>query len=63
MAITILLLGILLFGLILVATGTVLLLKVKNRLVGMLFVAVGLVCTLFASVIFLSLIITTRTMG
>jgi uncharacterized membrane protein len=63
MAITLLLLGILLFGLILLAIGAVLLFKVKNKLAGILLVAVGLVCTLSALSIFLSLIITTRTMG
>jgi hypothetical protein len=63
MAITLLLLGILLFGLILSAIGAVLLFKVKNKLAGILLVAVGLVCTLSALSIFLSLIITTRTMG
>lgn len=63
MAITLFLLSILLFGLILLAIGIILLLKVKNKLAGMFFVAFGLVCTLVASAIFLSLIITTRTMG
>lgn len=63
MAITLILLSILLFGPILLAIGIILLLKVKNKLAGLLFVAFGLLCTLMASAIFLSLIITTRTMG
>jgi len=61
MFITILLLSVLLFGLILLAIGVVLLIKVKNKLAGLLTVAVGLVFTLVASAIFLMLIITTST--
>ena len=59
MFITILLLGVLLFGLILLAVGVVLLIKVKNKLAGFLAIAVGLVFTLVSLTIFLSLIITT----
>jgi hypothetical protein len=63
MFITILLLGVLLFGLILLAVGVVLLIKVKNKLAGLLAIAVGLVFTLVSLTIFLSLIITTSVQG
>ncbi len=63
MFITILLLGFLLMGLILLAIGVVLLLKVKNKLAGLISIAVGLVFTLVASAIFLSLVITTSIQG
>ena len=63
MFITILLLGVLLFGLILLAVGVVLLIKVKNKLAGLLAIAVGLVFTLVSLIIFLSLIITTSVQG
>jgi hypothetical protein len=59
MYITILLLGVLLLGLSLLAAGVVLLLKVKNKLAGLLAIAVGLVLTLATSAIFLALVITT----
>ena len=58
-----LLLGGLLFGLILLATGVVLLIKLKNKLAGLLAIAVGLVFTLVSLTIFLSLIITTSVQG
>ena len=63
MFITILLLGVLLLGLILLAVGVVLLIKVKNKLAGLLAIAVGLVFTLVSLTIFLSLIITTSIQG
>jgi uncharacterized membrane protein len=63
MFITILLLGVLLFGLILLAVGVVLLIKVKNKLAGFLAIAVGLVFTLVSLTIFLSVIITTSVQG
>ena len=63
MFISILLLGVLLFGLILLAVGVVLLIKVKNKLAGLLAIAVGLVFTLVSLIIFLSLIITTSVQG
>ena len=63
MFITILLLGVLLFGLILLAIGVVLLIKVKNKLAGLLAIAVGLVFTLVSLIIFLALIITTSVTG
>ena len=63
MFITLLLLGVLLFGLILLAVGVVLLIKVKNKLAGFLAIAVGLVFTLVSLTIFLSLIITTSVQG
>jgi hypothetical protein len=63
MFITILLLGVLLFGLILLAVGVVLLIRVKNKLAGFLAIAVGLVFTLVSLTIFLSLIITTSVQG
>ncbi len=63
MFITILLLAILLTGLVLLAVGIVLLLKVKNKLAGWVVTTVGLVFTLFSVAIFLSLIITTSIQG
>ena len=63
MFITILLLGVLIFGLILLAVGAVLLIKVKNKLAGLLAITVGLVFTLVSLTIFLSLIITTSVQG
>ena len=63
MFITIFLLGVLLFGLILLAVGVVLLIKVKNKLAGILAIAVGLIFTLVSLIIFLSLIITTSVQG
>ena len=63
MFITILLLATLLTGLVLMAVGIVLLLKAKNKLVGWVVAAVGLVFTLFSVAIFLSLIITTSIQG
>ncbi len=63
MYITILLLGVLLFGLILLTAGVVLLLKVKNKVAGLLAIAVGLVLTLASSAIFLALVITTSVQG
>jgi hypothetical protein len=61
MFITILMLAILLTGLVLLATGVVVLLKAKNKIAGWVIVAIGLVFTLFSSVIFLMLTITTST--
>jgi hypothetical protein len=63
MFISLLLLGILLFGLVLLAIGVILLLKTKNRFVGMLAIAIGLVFTILPLVIFLMLAISTTTMG
>ncbi len=63
MFITILMLAILLTGLVLLATGVVVLLKVKNKIAGWVIVAIGLVFTLFSVAIFLSLIITTSIQG
>jgi len=63
MYITLLLLGILLFGIILMAIGAVLLIKAKKKVVGMLLIGAGLVFTLFSLGIFLSLIITTSVQG
>ncbi len=59
MYITILLLGVLLLGLSLLAIGAVLLFKLKNKLAGLLAIAVGLVLALGSSAIFLALVITT----
>jgi uncharacterized membrane protein len=53
------LLGTLLFGLVLLSIGIVLMLKVKNKLAGILVIAVGLVFTVFPIAIFLFLTITT----
>ena len=60
---TIFLLGILLSGLILFTLGVVLLLKVKNKLAGILTIAAGLGLTFVASALFLSLVITLRMQG
>jgi len=53
----------LLFGLILIAIGAVLLIKVKNKIAGLLVSAVGLVFTMFPIAIFLFLTITTSVQG
>jgi hypothetical protein len=59
----ILLLGLMLLGLVLLAIGIVLLLKLKNKLAGALTTAVGAVFTLFPTVILLALVTTTRALG
>ena len=56
---TIFLLAILLSGLILLTVGVVLLIKVKNKLAGLLTIAAGLIITFVALALFLSLVITT----
>lgn len=56
---TIFLSAILLSGLILFAVGVILLIKVKNKLAGLLTLAAGLVLTSLALALFLSLVITT----
>ncbi len=53
----------LLFGLVLLAVGIVLLLKVKNKLAGILVSALGLLFTLSPFVIYLFLVITIRMQG
>ncbi len=63
MFITVLLLGLLLFGLVLLATGVVLLIKAKNKIWGALTAAIGLVVTLLPIVIFLALTVTTSVQG
>lgn len=63
MYITLILLGGLLLGLVLLATGILLLIKSKNKLVGALVTAIGLVFTLFTTGIFLFLTITTSVQG
>ena len=63
MYITILLLTILLTGLVLLAVGTVVLLKTNNKLAGWVVVAVGLVFTFFSIAIFALLTITTSVQG
>jgi hypothetical protein len=57
----ILLLGSFLISLILLTTGSILLLKVKNKIVGILVGAVGLVLTFCPLAIFISQIIIVRT--
>lgn len=59
----ILLLGSFLIGLILLATGSILLLKAKNKIVGILVGAVGLAFTLCPLAIFISQIVVIRTQG
>ena len=55
------LLGMLLFGLVLLAIGGVLLFKVKNKLAGALVSAAGLVTSSFSILIFLFFTITSST--
>jgi hypothetical protein len=63
MTYVLLLLSSLLFGLVLLVIGAVLLLKVKNKIAGILVIAVGLLFTLATLAGFMALVITTRTMG
>ena len=63
MFLTLILLGVLLFGLVLLATGIVLLVKAKNKIPGALATAIGLVFTLFPIVIFLFVTVTTSVQG
>jgi hypothetical protein len=63
MFITVLLLGILLLGLVLLATGVVLLIKAENKILGALTAAIGLVFTLLPIGIFLALTVTTSVQG
>ena len=51
------------FGLVLLATGIVLILKVKNKLVGILVAGLGLVVTLSPFVVYLFLMTTIRIQG
>ncbi len=55
-----LLIGVMLLGLVLLATGIVLLLKLKNKLAGGLTSAAGAVLTIFPVLILLGLVITQR---
>ena len=57
------LLGSLLFGLILLAIGAILLLKVQNKLAGIFVGVVGLAFTLCPLAIFITQIIVVRTQG
>ena len=57
------LLGMMLFGLVLLAVGIVLLLKVKNKLAGITVATLGLVFTLSPFVIYLFLTATIRIQG
>ena len=59
---TVLLFGMLLFGLILLVAGVVMLLKVSNKLPGWIAIAAGLLFTLSPIAVFLALI-TVRTVG
>jgi len=58
-----LLLSSLLFGLILLATGAILLLKVKNKIAGILVSAVGLAFTSCSLAVYMFLAITIRIHG
>ena len=58
-----LLLGGLLFGLILLVTGVILLLKLKNKTAGILVLVIGLVFTLGPLAVFLFQVITVRIRG
>jgi len=57
------LLGSLLLGLILLALGVVLLFKVKNKLAGILVIAVGLAFSLLPVAVYLFLMINVRVQG
>ena len=63
MAFTLLLLVLLLSGLILAVMGGVLLFLQKSKLAGFIILSIGLLMTLVTILGFLSLVITTRTMG
>ena len=63
MFITILLLGVLLTGLILLIVGAVFLFKAKRKVVGLVLIAIGMLFTLAAPAIYLALVISTSTMG
>jgi len=54
------LLGSILFGVVLLALGVVLLFKVKNKLAGILVIAVGLVFSLLPVAVYLFLMISVR---
>lgn len=58
-----LLLGMLLFGLVLLAIGVVLLFKVKNKLAGAFVSAVGLVTSSFSVLVFLFLMVARVSVG
>jgi hypothetical protein len=59
MAITIFLLGTLIFGLVLLAVGIISLVTAKNKIIGIITTALGLVLTLLPIGIFLAITITT----
>jgi hypothetical protein len=59
----VLLLGLMLLGLVLLAVGIALLLKLKNKLAGALTTVIGAVFILFPVVILLALVPTTRVLG
>ncbi len=63
MLITVLLAGGLLLGLVLLAAGIVLLIKVKNKIAGALVTAIGVVFTILPIVVFLALTVTTSLQG
>ena len=54
------LLGSILFGVVLLALGVVLLFKVKNKLAGILVIAVGLVFSLLPVAVYIFLMISVR---
>ena len=63
MTFTVLMLAILVLGLILIVIGGILLFLQKSKLAGFIVFGVGLLMTLLSLLGFLSLVITTRTMG
>ena len=63
MTFTLLMLAILLLGVILIVIGAILLFLQKSKLAGFVVLGVGLLTTLLSLLGFLSLVITTRTMG
>jgi hypothetical protein len=63
MLVTVLLIGSVLFGLVLLAVGGVLLLKLSNKLPGILTIAAGLLFTVTPLLIFLALTVVRTTTG
>ena len=63
MSFVLLIIGILLVGVLLVVIGSVLLLLKISKLAGFIVLGLGLLMVIFSILAFLSLVITSRTMG
>ncbi len=63
MTFMLLILGLLVFGVLILGLGALLLFLVKNKLAGSIVIGVGFLMVVFSVLAFLSLVITTRTMG